>query len=526
MVHRTSRSTNRVGLWSFRRTAIATAVLATLTISACTSNKSGTTGGSVGDSLNIAMGTAPNSLDPGKIDPAFGWYVQLAYDPLIVWDAHGKAQPGLATAWKYVGSGNRLFDITLRPNVKFSDGSALTAEGVKASLEYEAKAGGQAQAYLAGKTFSVTGPLSLRITSPTPDPLIPRELTQDYMAGNIVSPTALKKPASLGTGTSGAGPYVLKASQTIAGDHYTYVPNPNYWNKDAVHYRTVTVKVIANQNSALNALKSGQVDVINGDYTTAAAAESAGLQVKYAPQVFVGINLVDRNGTLAPALRDVRVRQALNYAVDRDTITKALFGKYGTPTEQTVCPGGDGHLNGRTYSYDPQKAKQLLASAGYANGFQLPVLTTSYFGISNVDQAIASDLAKVGVQVKLTNQPNVTTYVQQIVQAKYPATGLGYGCQPIFLEGPGVFLPAAATFNPFKSSDQQLQALYTRAAGADATTQADLDRQIEQRLVDLAWFLPVSLSPVFVFARTTVSGIAPTGAQPGSDPVWWQPAGQ
>lgn len=497
------------------------------TAAACTSSSTGTGGGAAaGATLTIAQAAPPNTLDPAKINQAYEWYVNLAYDPLIFWGPNGTAQPGLATSWRYVGTGNRVFDLTLRRDVKFSDGSALTAQAVKASLDYQAKAGGQAAPYLAGKQFTVTGPQSLRITSAAPDPLLPRELSQDYLAGNIISPKALKDPAKLGTTTDGAGPYVLQAKDTAAGDHYTYSPNPYYWNKAAVHYRTVTIKVIQNSNSALDALKTGQVDLVNGDYTTASAAASSGMQVKYAPQVFVGISLIDRDGKLARPLANLQVRQALNYAVDRTAITSALFGKYGTPTQQTVCPGQDGYLSATPYTYNPGKAKKMLAAAGYPNGFNLPVVTTSFFGISNVDQAIASQLSKVGVNLKLTTQSIVNQYVQDMVAAKYPAAGIGYGCQPIYLEGPGLFLPSAATFNPFKSADPSLQPLYAKAAAANDADRAAIDRQIEQRLVQQAWFLPVALSPVFYFTRPGVEGVAPTAGQPITDPVWWHQSGK
>jgi peptide/nickel transport system substrate-binding protein len=520
-VTRSVKTSRRWARWGARAAATLAAVLL---LTACGS--SAKTNNASGGTLTIAQAVPPNSLDPAKINQAFEWYINLAYDPLIFWSAQGTPQPGLATSWKYVGTGNTTFELTLRPNVKFSDGSALTAQSVKDSLEYQAKSAGQAAPYLAGKTFTVTGPLALRITAATPDPLLPRELSQDYLAGNIISPTALKNPKQLATSTAGAGPYVLDSSATVSNDHYGYKPNPNYWNKDAVHYKTVTIKVIANSNSALNALKTRQVDVVNGDYTTAAAAESAGMQVKYAPQVFVGLGLLDRDGKLSKPLADVRVRQALNYAVDRKTITTALFGKYGTPTEQTVVPGQDGAVDSQTYGYDPAKAKQLLAAAGYPNGFDLPVNTTSFFGISNVNQAMASDLTKVGVNLKLKIETVVDKYIQNMVAAKYPAIGIGYGGQPIYLEGPGLFLPSAATFNPFKSSDKDLEDLYAKAAAANDTDRKALDQQIEQRLIDEAWFVPVSLSPVFFFARPGVTGVEPSPGQPITNPVWFAPSGE
>jgi len=120
----------------------------------------------------------------------------------------------------------------------------------------------------------------------------------------------------------------------------------------------------------------------------------------------------------------------------------------------------------------------------------------------------------------------VDKYIQNMVAAKYPAIGIGYGGQPIYLEGPGLFLPSAATFNPFKSSDKDLEDLYAKAAAANDTDRKALDQQIEQRLIDEAWFVPVSLSPVFFFARPGVTGVEPSPGQPITNPVWFAPSGE
>ena len=480
--------------------------------------------GEVGELLTIAYPSGPGNLDPTKIFASNQYYVNLAYDPLIYKAPDGTLEPRLATEWDYVGTGNTIFELTLREGVEFSDGTALTAEVVKANLERQAKEGVQAAPYLASKTFEVTGPLSLRITSATPDPLIPELLTQDYLAGNIASGEALEDPASLSTTTAGAGPYVLDAAGTTSGSTYTYVQNPNYWNPDDVHYEKVVIKVIANPQAALNAVKTGQADVTTADARIAKAAEAAGLQTAPAPFVFQGLALLDREGTVSEPLGDVRVRQAMNYAVDREKITAGLYGKYGTATEQTVVPGQDGSLDEPVYSYDVDKAKALLAEAGYEDGFDLPVVTTTGFGLAQTTQAVAADLAKVGIRLEVTTQNDVNAYVTDLTSGKFPAAGVGLGGQPMHLAGPTIFLPGAAIFNPFKSDDAEIVAKYAEAAAAAPEDRAQLDREIEQRLVEQAWFLPVVLTPVVYIANDEVAGVAPTAEQPLSNPVSWAPA--
>jgi peptide/nickel transport system substrate-binding protein len=454
--------------------------------------------------LKVAYGIGPSSLDPALLDQSGEWFIDLAYDPLIQMDAAGKPVPGLATSWRYVGTGNTTFELTLRPHVQFSDGSALTAAGVKAHLEHVQKANGPNAAYLASvRAIDVVGPLTLRLRLSQPNPLLPTMLSHQYVVGDVISPAALEHPATLATHTAGAGPYVLDRSATVSGDHYTYLPNPNYWNKSAIHYRRVEIKVIPNQNSVLDALRTGQANVAGGDYTTAAGAKGAGLAVKFTPQVFMGLLLGDRGGKLSKPLADVRVRQAINHALDRKAIVKAMFDTYGRPTTQTSNGDGYSPALDDAYPYDPVKAKALLAQAGYPNGFTLPVLSTPVFSGDTMTQAMAGQLQEVGIKLKTTSVSNAALYAGQLFGAKYPAAVIGYGSQPMYLEGPGLYLPKAA-FNPFRSSDAQLTALYGRLAGAAPEQIGAMSRQIQQRLVDLAWFAPVGLAPLVYYADKSV----------------------
>lgn len=493
-----------------------------LAAAGCSSGAATTVPSTAGRTLNIGTGFTPNSLDPGKINAAFNWYIDLAYDPLIYKAPDGSLQPRLATSWNYIGTGNTAFELHLRPNVKFSDGSPLTADVVKANIDHFRQAGSGAAPYLAPiKTVEVVDPLTIRLTLSTPDPLLPQVFTQDYQAGDIISGPALRQPQKLATRTFGAGPYVLDTSGTIANDHYAYTPNHQYWNKGAQHYDRIVIKVLPNPNTALAALKTGQVDVIQGDQTTVKSAKSAGLQVTDAPQVVWGLALADRAGKIAPALGDVRVRQALNYAVDRRKITTALFQGYGMPTEQLVLPGQDG-ASTNIYTYDPNKAKQLLAQAGYPHGFTLPTLASPNGKL--LAQAIAQYLRAIGVHLQITTDTSATQYLTDMASGKFPTYLMGYGTKPVYLLGPGLFLPTAAQFNPFRTADPQIQSLYDQAAGAAPQRRSQLDQQIIGRLDQQAWFVPTTFGPVFMFHRSTVSGVQITRGRPTADPVEWTAA--
>src|SRR5258708_5553999 len=267
----------------------------------------------------------PATLDPAKAPQNYAWFEELAYEPLIVQRSDGSLAPGLATSWSYTGTGNKTFVLHLRPGVKFSDGSPLTAQGVTADLRYVTTAGGQMSPFFAGDTFTATGPLTVTITAAKPNPDFPQILTQDDVIGDVISQKGLQSPSGLGTRTFGAGPYTLVPAQTVAGSQYTYLPNPNYYDKSAVHWKKVIVKVITDPQSMLNALKTGQVEVANGDLTTIAAARQARLTVTSTPDLWVGVRLADLGGAITTARPNEQARQAPNYGTSPAAVSNALL---------------------------------------------------------------------------------------------------------------------------------------------------------------------------------------------------------
>jgi peptide/nickel transport system substrate-binding protein len=468
----------------------------------------------VGDTLTMVSVTSPQTLDPAKAVQTDSYFEELAYAPLIVRRSDGSLTPGLATSWSYTGAGNTTFVLHLRPGVMFSDGSALTAQTVVDHLKYVVASNGQMAPLLATNTFTATDPLTVTITAKTPNPNFPDLLTQDYVVGGVIAPTGLKSPAQLGTRTLGAGPYQLDPAQTVSGDHYTYVANPNFYDKASVHWRKVVIRVITNPQAVVNALKTGQADIAQGDPSTLSSARSAGLTVTSAPQLWLAVILADRNGKLAKPLADVRVRQALNYATDRDAtdrdaIAKALFAGVGDPTTQPTVPGGYGSDTGlnNTYPYDVNKAKDMLAAAGYPNGFTLKMATPEYQQLNLIAQALAQQWKKAGVTVQLTDEANPSQYSSATFGGQFPSFMVAFGNIPMWMQGPSLFLPSAA-FNPFHVADPALQALADQQAKAPDSQRDQLDQQIEAFLVNKAWFVPVVTTGLPFYARKTVTGTA------------------
>ena len=467
-------------------------------------------GGTVGDALTIATPNVPASLDPATGANENADYFDLAYDPLIVQAADGSFEPGLATEWAY-GPDNKSFSITLRDGVKFSDGTPLDAEGVKTWLDHAMKLpGGRAPTYLKHlKSVDVKGPLEVELTFKAPTPLLELTFSQRLEMGMIGSPKAVQAD-TLATETAGAGPYMLDKAQTVTGDHYTYVPNPHYWNNDAVHYKRVVIKKIDNPTAALQALKTGQVQVVKDQPVASIdAAERAGLEYVAPETLLMGMSLLDRGGKLSKPLGDVRVRQAINHAIDRDAVAAVIGAGHGRPISQMAVPGDDSYDESLedAYPYDPEKAKQLLAEAGYPDGFSLPVISTTVVGQDKLGEAIAGQLSKVGIEAELDVKPAVADYIKQMSAASVPSATLAFGRLPAAINYQLLWGPDAATFNPFKTEDPKLDDLDAQLAAAPAEEAPAVAQQEQQLIVEDAWFAPVVATPLVVLYDPAISGV-------------------
>jgi peptide/nickel transport system substrate-binding protein len=480
------------------------------------------------DSLTIALASAPLSLDPAAAQNSSDGqaYTDLAYAPLITLTADGSLAAGLATSWKYTDKTLTTFQLTLRPGVKFSDGEPLTAADVIASIRRAQTGAGVAAPYAAAiKSMDAPSVSTVVLRLAQPDPTIADILTQRYLVGSIEGPKGLADPASLGTTTDGAGPYMLDPSQTIANVHYTYVPNPYYWDKSAIHFKKFTVEVIPDPQTAYNALRSGQVSYIGGSFSTVTQAQSAGFAVYSALSDWYGIFLIDRGGALVAALAKQQVREALNYAVDRSAIAQTLFDGYGVPTDEISdsAYADDGYDPGYTahYTYDPAKARQLLAQAGYPHGFTLTIAATATYGDgAEVAQAIASYWAAIGVNAKIETFSNLGSFATPLEDKQVATFAGNLDVQPMYLESTQLLDQDAGFFNLFKSTDPELTRLLAVARAQTVPQKiASAWAAVEDRAVDLGWFVPVAAGPTQYFAVKSLKGVALSAANFVPDPA-------
>lgn len=481
-------------------------------------------GTTTGGTLKVAEAQYPTSFDPALGANYLSDYLDPAYQPLIVKEPNGTFAPGLATSWKY-GRDNKSFSITLRPGVRFSDGTTMTAAGVKAWIMHEkTDPGGAGDGYFASLTsITVSGKLHLTLRFSTPTPNLEFDFSQVLEMGEIGSPKTIGTK-KLDTTTDGAGEYELDPAKTVTGETYTYVRNPYYWDKSAVHWKSIVIRVITNPSAALSALETGEVDVAGVQpITNAAAAKKAHLKVRAPLTLYMGLALENRgSGPLSNKL----VREALNYAVNRTAIARVLGVGYGLPTDQMAVPGDDDYNPALKdyYTYDPAKAKQLLAQAGYPNGFSLSVLTLTAAQQNTTEELLQGELAAIGVTLQPTTETSVSQYETELATTTYPSITVSCGRLPASTMYQLIFGPDGQDSKPFGSTSAQLNSIYSKLISASPVKEPADAREMEKFIVQQAWYLPVAATPLAEFYRPSITGVNATSERPTDYIVEMAPA--
>ena len=436
--------------------------------------------------LTIASVLDNNSFDPTQLNIGNQMqYWSPVFDTLLTRDKDNELQPWLATAWKYDATRTTL-NLKLKSGVKFTDGTPFDATAVKANLANLAAGTGQ-NSYMSRSiaSYQIVGPSEINLKLKTPDPgLI------DYLAsvgGVMASPKSLKS-ATVATTPVGSGPYVLDKTGTVAGSTYTYRRNPDYWNTAAFPYDKIVIKPMTDLTARLNALKSGQVNAALTDTNSLAEGKRSRLTVNTTPVNWIGLLLMDRDGKLVPALKDVRVRKAINYAFDREAILKNVSHGEGTLTTQIFNAAGDGYDKSldSAYTYDVAKAKQLLSEAGYADGFTVTMPEAASYAQYNA--IIGQQLAAIGITVKWVKVP-ANALIPEILSGKYPVAFMTLGSQSAW-QDIQKSVTRKSPWNPQKAGDPQLDKLLATAQGAPEAQLPAAMQAVSKWLVDNAWFAP------------------------------------
>ncbi len=436
-----------------------------------------------GGTLTIGATVDATSWDPA--DAEFGnriQYLQPVYDSLLHITPELEIEPWLASDFAYNDDSTEL-TLTLRDDVVFSDGEAFDAEAAKANLEHFKAGTGQNSVTLgAVDSIEVTGDYELVLDLSAPDPALLRNLA--LVSGMQASPASLGS-ADLKTTPVGSGPYVLDASATVGGSQYVYTRNADYWNAAAFPFDEIVIKPLNDLTARLNALKSGEIDAALGDAKSMAEAKASGLTVQTMLGDWQGFFIVDRDGTAVPALANPLVRQAINYAVDGAGILDAVRLGEGATTTQIFNPSSAAYDTALddAYGYDPEKAKALLAEAGYPDGFTITM--PDFAGFQDVQAVAYQQLADIGITVQ-TETVAADQVISALLSGKYPMFIFSWGSSNSWQDILKLVKPNAP-WNMYHNETPELDALIAEAQNTGTT---EAFQAVSAYLVDEAWFSP------------------------------------
>lgn len=360
-------------------------------------------GSQKGGTLTIASSVDPPGFDPVTQTPIASWQAwQLVYETLINRDDKGNLVPALAERWEASDDG-LTHTFSLRKGVKFHNGEELTAEDVKYSFDRLWKVG---IPYMQTKfkmvqSVDVVDAHTVRFTLKEKNATFYSYLSDDFAtAAAIVS---RKAGAELNDDFNktmvGTGP--LRFVEYVPKDHITYERWDSYWG-EKVQYEKLVVRLVPDASSQLAALRSGQVDLIFPKAETAPLVEKDKSLVlrRFVSDWHDGLHL----NAMRKPFDNVKVRQAIMLGIDRGPIIQASVLGEGVPTGP-LTPSHPWHVPTEqlpNYKRDVAKAKQLLAEAGYPNGFTTTILASTSYPF-NVRQAemIQQQLAEIGVTLEI-----------------------------------------------------------------------------------------------------------------------------
>lgn len=392
--------------------------------------------------LMIGVRGGPENIDPHF--SALGTHASAlkhVFDPLVWSDETLLPKPHLAESWKPVS--DLVWEFKLRKGVKFHDGSDFTAEDVKFSIERIPQASGPTTTTIyvkRVKKIDIIDPHTLHITTDTPAATLANDFIRVFIVSSKAAKGAKSDDFNSGKAAIGTGPFKYVSwtpkADLVVTRHDNYFLGKPHWAK-------VTFREVTNDAARVAALLSGQMDLV--DYVPPIDVET--LKKDARVKVFNGtsayvfnltpdmhektplIKDADGKDLAVNPFRDKRVREALSLAIDRKGIVARVMDGLAAPANQLVPLGTFGYTNGLPEApYDPEKAKKLLADAGYPRGFQVALHCTNdrLPGDGKTCAALGQMLSRIGLKVEV-NAITRTIYFPAQAKGAYSLWMNGWG---------------------------------------------------------------------------------------------------
>lgn len=395
--------------------------------------------------LKVALSSPPTSLDPHfyNLGPN-NTVAHHIFEALTEMDANSRPMPGLAESWRLIN--NLTWEFKLRKGVKFHDASELTADDVIWSLDRPATIVGSPSKFdLFTKAIinkKVIDPYTIRLTTKEPYPLILADLSNVQIVSKKATQGLSSEDFNSGKGVVGTGPY--KFAKYLKDDRIELERHTAYWGKTPGNWSKITLRFIPNDATRLAALLAGDIqamaNVPTADLARVKADPNLNLVSKVSHRlIYLYLDTVrdqspfvtDKDGKPLNKnpLKDVRVRQAISMAIQREAIKDRIMEGLAEPTNNMVSSVIFGHNPAlKVVKFDSAAAKKLLTDAGYPNGFGITLHTPNnrYVNDEKISQTVAQMLAKIGISTKVEGMP-MSIYSSRGAKAEFSMGLLGWG---------------------------------------------------------------------------------------------------
>jgi len=470
--------------------------------------------------ITYVQGVDAVTLDPQDMtDNPSENVCRHVYDNLVAFDNKLNIQPSLAQSWETSADG-KTWTFHLRKDVKFQDGTPFNAKAVKASFDrvlaekdpFLGRVLRRRSLYTVISQVKVVDDYTVQLI--TNDPFGPMLPTLAHGAGGIVSYDATQKSGKdFGSQPVGTGPF--KFVEWVRGERIVLQKNADYWGA-APKIDKIIFLTVKEDATRVAMLERGEGDVVLSipatEVTRLKSNPAITIRVDGSVRViFMGMN------TQKKPFNNTLVREALNYAVDRKAITDRILMGLATPMDSPMGAAW-GHVAGKVYEYNPDKAKALLAQAGYPNGFETTLWTPEgrYLMDRQVSEAVVGYLDKVGVKVKMQVM-EWATYINALSvpakQANWDLFLLGWA--PSTGDADWALRPVLAT--SMWPPDGNNDALYSSSTvdglilkgmtSTDPNVRLDAYKQVQQLVLDDAPWIFLHVQDQVTGVRNRVSGV-------------------
>ncbi|MDA3937764.1 MAG: ABC transporter substrate-binding protein [Spirochaetia bacterium] len=373
------------------------------------------------DELTVALSAGITSLDPqGHNDTKSEKVSFLVFNRLFKLNTDFKVVPDLAESWEQPSETEWL--IKIKEGVMFHDGSEMTAEDVAFSLNRSKEMPKVQQVLSEVKSVDVVDKYTVKVT--TNSAFAPFLYTLVH-AGTSILPKAYIESGDEFANPVGSGPYVF--TEWVSGDKVVVDKYDNYFDKNNMGQSSkITFKVIPEGTSRTIALETGEVDVIAEVQTIDKNKVSDNGELKLHEVPSTRLNFFEMNTEKAPFDNQL-VRQAMNYAIDKEAIIIVALEGAGIQADSVLAPSFLGYKAG-PYSYNPEKAKELFAQAGYPDGFEITI-TTSGDDRKRMAEVIQASLMDVGVTASI-EMLEWGTFIDSAINGNFESLVLAWTSNP------------------------------------------------------------------------------------------------